>query len=66
MIDDARIDRSMLILVTDAHWRAARWWVRIAAVICGKHHLVDHLGCRNRIAVWCGVPYLWSIREVSA
>lgn len=66
MIDDANIDRSLLVLAADAHWREARWWVRIAAVIFGAHRVVDHLGCRNRIAVWHGVPYLWAIYEVPA
>lgn len=64
MIDDASINRSMLVLAADAHWRAAGWPTRIAAVICGTHHVVDHMGCRNRIAVWRGVPYLWAIHEV--
>lgn len=63
MIDDASINRSMLVLAADAHWRAARWTTRIAAVICGTHHVVDHLGARCRIAIWRGAPYLWSIRE---
>lgn len=55
---------SMLVLAADTHWRAARWWVKLAAVLFGQRRVVEHLGCVNRITVWRGVPYLWWIGEV--
>ncbi|SUZ34089.1 hypothetical protein ROE7235_03871 [Roseibaca ekhonensis] len=59
-------DLSILILAADTHWRDAGWWTRLRAVVLGKRHRVEHLGCVNRITIWRGVPYLWWIGEVRA
>jgi hypothetical protein len=56
----------MLLLAADAHWRTARWWTRAAAWAFGRHRIVRHLGCVNRVALWRGVPYLLTIREERA
>ena len=55
---------AMLILVANAHFAAARWWVLAAAWMFGRHRIVRHLGREGRVAFWRGTPYLLTFREV--
>lgn len=62
MNDEAK---AMLILVANAHFKAARWWVLAAAWVFGRHRIVHHLGREARVAFWRGTPYLLTFREVA-
>ncbi len=55
---------AMLIFVSNAHFKAARWWTLAAAWVFGRHRIVRHLGREGRIAFWRGTPYLLTFREV--
>jgi len=58
-------DLGMLILVAQAHYAHARWWVLAAAWALGRHRIVRHLGREGRVAFWRGKPYLLSFRELA-